>query len=308
MPLAEPQPLILLRSLARISNFRQKDAYFSHLLKSGFILMCQLALYADGKRTKLITRRAILVGVMVGLLSGCTGGENVDFRFRTIVRLIVDGTPREFTNVMELKIARVTHSLIGMGGSSMLSGEALRIDLGSRGNIYVLPLRRYADGQISYEFFDWAVPKAFGIKNGLGSLSDQDYKDLRLLNGRKRLSIKSLPTFVAFTNENEASSLYQLDPWDIERRFPGVHFISVDVEITDAPITEELGKHLPWLVNLSEHTAFPRDPPGHQRPMRESPIAYVMLEEFFFGKGSRPYRPPQFKRPSTLKLLSRVSP
>ena len=230
----------------------------------------------------------------------------MDFRFRTIVRLIVDGVPREFSNVMELKIARVTHSLIGTGGASRLWGEALRIDLGPRGNIYVLPLRRQADGQISYEFFDWAVPKAFGITSGLGSLSDHDYEDLRSLRGRKSLSIKSLPTFVAFTNENDAASLYQLDPWDIERRFPGIHFVSVDVEITDAPVTEELGKHLPWLVHLSEHTAFPRDPPGHMRSMSNSPIAYVMLEEFFFGKGSRPYRPPHFKRPSTLKMLSRL--
>ena len=239
-----------------------------------------------------LSRRALIcssIALPSLLLTGCSGGEKAMVRFRVIARFNIHGVIKEFSNVMEVQIFRITHSLIGNGGASTLYGEALRIDLGSQGRLYLLPLRRQPDGQIQSEYFDSAVPRAFGIKSGLGSLSDGDFEKLRSLQGKKSLSVERLPTFVAFKDESLAASMFEVDPWHMQGQFPGVHLVSVDVEITDQAVTDDLAHFLPWLLNRSGETALPRDPPGCQRPMRDRPLSYSMLESRFFGKGSRPF-------------------
>jgi hypothetical protein len=68
--------------------------------------------------------------------------------------------------------------------------------------------------------------------------------------------------------------------------FPGVRFISLDIEITDAPVTEVLKQRLPWLDNKTGETVFDRDPPGKRRPLRDRPLGYKIVEDHFFGIGS----------------------
>lgn len=92
------------------------------------------------------------------------------------------------------------------------------------------------------------------------------------------------PTF-RLTSQDGPHRGVTVDPTDLGSRFPGVAFNSLDIEITDEPLTEELRKRLPWLN--SQNKVFDRDPPGHIRPLSKRPIGFVLTKDDFFGDGSR---------------------
>ena len=71
----------------------------------------------------------------------------------------------------------------------------------------------------------------------------------------------------------------------MDSAFPGVRFISLDIEIIDAPVTKVLKQRLSWLASPTE--GFDRDPPGKWRPYKDLPIGYKIVHAHFFGDGSR---------------------
>ena len=188
---------------------------------------------------------------------------------------------------MEVTYSKVTQSLIGNGGTTHLYGEALIFDFAGKGTIFILPIRRPPTGSIIYNIYEFKVLRTFGVKNSVGSLSPEDFESLRTAKGRRRYNIDNsqLPTFVAFTDEGDAKTIYEIDPANLETHFPGVVFKGLDIEITDEPLTAKLRKRLPWL-NSSKHV-FDSDPPGHLRPIGERPIGFVLNKDDFFGAGSR---------------------
>lgn len=231
-------------------------------------------------------RRSLLASLCALPLLSCQG-EDATIRFKVIASVRVDGRPMESSSVMEITYSKVTHSLIGNGGATRLRGEALICKLGSRGTLYILPILRYQDGGINYNIYEFKILRTLGIEKSVGSLTADDFDILRAAKGRRRYNVDntSLPTFVAFVDEANPKTVYQVDPTDLGSRFPGVAFNSLDIEITDEPLTEELRKRLPWLN--SQNKVFDRDPPGHIRPLSKRPIGFVLTKDDFFGDGSR---------------------
>ncbi|WP_245483482.1 hypothetical protein [Rhizobium leguminosarum] len=199
----------------------------------------------------------------------------------------VDGRPVESSSVMEVSYSKVTQSLIGNGGTTRFYGEALIFDLGGKGTVFILPIRRPPSGSIIYNIYEFNVLRTFGVKNSVGSLTSADFDTLRIAKGRRPYNVDNsqLPTFVAFADERNPKTVYDIEPAMLGTRFPGVVFKRLDIEITDEPLTAKLRMRLPWLN--SSKRVFQSDPPGHLRPIGERPIGFVLNKDDFFGAGSR---------------------
>ena len=231
-------------------------------------------------------RRSLLASLCALPLVSCQG-ESATLRFKVIASATVDGRPVESSSVMEVAYSKVTHSLIGNGGATRLYGEALIFDLGGKGTIYILPIRRPPSGSIIYNIYEFKVLRTFGVKNSVGSLKSSDFETLRTAKGRRPYNVDNsqLPTFVAFADEGNSKTVYEVDPGKLGAHFSGVVFKGLDIEITNEPLTAKLRKRLPWLSSPKD--AFDSDPPGHLRPIGSRPIGFVLTTDDFFGAGSR---------------------
>ncbi|AJC80174.1 hypothetical protein IE4803_CH02990 [Rhizobium etli bv. phaseoli str. IE4803] len=218
------------------------------------------------------TRRTLIASLVSLPLMGCQG-ESATVRFKVTASATVDGRPVESSSVMEVSYSKLTHSLIGNGGTTRLYGEALIFDLAGKGTIYILPIRRPPSGSIIYNIYEFNVLRTFGVKNSVGSLTSADFAKLRMSKGRRPYNgdNSQLPTFIAFADEENPKTVYEIDPAKLGTRFPGVVFKRLDIEITDERLTAKLRTRLPWLY--SSKRVFQSDPPGHLRPIGERPIS-----------------------------------
>lgn len=99
-------------------------------------------------QSPLISRRGLLTCLLALPLAGCQG-ETATVRYRVIATVEVEGKPIEASTVMEVRYARVSHSLIGAGGATRLYGEALIFDLPGNRTFYILPVWREKSGGLS---------------------------------------------------------------------------------------------------------------------------------------------------------------
>ncbi|OYU46977.1 MAG: hypothetical protein CFE31_18970 [Rhizobiales bacterium PAR1] len=239
-----------------------------------------------------MNRRGVMaipfLGALFGL-AGCGKSETANVRFRVICTVEVNGRKVEGTTVMEVHYTMVTSSLTGMGASSRHIGEALILDLPGRGTVYMLPYKHNGHGLD--QVFPQGIITSIGIDKGIGAINVEDYAKLRAAKGRMRFTVDGkaelkLPAFVAFRNEKDPKTIYEIDPLQFGRFFPGVKFINLEIEFTDAPLTRELLKRLPWLEAPTGTQVFPRDPNGQMRPARDLPISYKINRSNFFGLGN----------------------
>ncbi len=91
--------------------------------------------------------------------------------------------------------------------------------------------------------YEYAILSTFGIRNGFGSLNDADFNVLRSASGRRPFNLRRtarLPAFVGFADEANPKTIYEIDPWKLGERFPGVKFSGLQIEITNDAITQKL--------------------------------------------------------------------
>jgi hypothetical protein len=237
-------------------------------------------------------RKPVAAAALLGaglMLSQC-GEPSATVRYRVIATAEIDGQRVEGSTVMEVNYRRVEGSLIGAGVATKLYGEALILDLKGRGTVFILPVEHQRKTVLA-QIYEYGIPLTFGVRNSIGGLSDEDFARLRQAKGRTPFSFAlvdtstRLPAFVAFKDEKTPNTIYEVDPQHMDSSFPGVRFISLDIEITDAPVTKVLKQRLPWLASPTE--GFDRDPPGKQRPYKDRLIGYKITNAHFFGDGSR---------------------
>jgi hypothetical protein len=237
-----------------------------------------------------MNRRQIIPLLSLPLGLAACGGEKATVRFKLIATVDVDGKRVEGSSVMEITYNRVTVSLVGRGGAYRLYGEALILDLLGKGTVYVLPTWLQRDGSLS-EAYDAGILMTLGIMDGYGSLSDESYAKLKAAKGRMPYKMgpppsHELPLFVAFRDEHVPRTIYEVKPMEMASYFPGTRFISLDIEITDEPVTEVLKKRLPWLVD--KNPPFDRLQSGDLKSVKTAadiPLSYKMGYVWFFGNG-----------------------
>ncbi|MDK4741474.1 hypothetical protein PH547_21545 [Rhizobium sp. CNPSo 3464] len=183
----------------------------------------------------------------------------------------------------------MTQSLTGAGGATRLYGETLIFDLPGRGTFYILPVEHEKGGTLA-QIWEKAILLTLGIKSSIGMLQDADFDRMKAATGRMPFRMfggNRYPAFIAFRDEQNPKTIYEIQPRDLGRVFPGVRFTGIDIQITDEPVTSKIRDRLPWLNTPVGKQVFERDPPGHQRSYRDSPIGFLITKAHFFGDGSR---------------------
>lgn len=232
-----------------------------------------------------LSRRSFVASFCGALLASCRDGD-ASIRFRVIAKVSYEGAEYHASTVMECHYARITNSLIGMGGSTTLYGEALIFDLPDGHTFYVLPY--WLDKGHLNQLYERGLLTSFGIKSSLGGLTDNDLDRINSLAGTKPLNyFGHLPAIVAFEDEQNPKSIFSLEPDAIGRVYPSVRYVGVDLQVTTSPVTDRLRGRLTWLNTPAGTQVFKRDPPGQIRRASESPIGYTMTKAKFFGNGSR---------------------
>jgi hypothetical protein len=168
-------------------------------------------------------------------------------------------------------------------------GEAVVLELGGKGTVFVLPEVHFDDGLNTAGIWANQVIYAIGVQ---GATTRQHLPIIKALEGRFKFfpMVKgaNLPLMVAFGSESEFRSVYRVLPHDFSKHFGGgVKFVGVEFEITDEPITDVLKQRLPILTQIAP--AAPdeevRKPDGKLIPFADKPFKYKIGTKSFFAPG-----------------------
>ncbi len=219
-------------------------------------------------------------------LAGCGETDKITKkRFRVIATAEVDGQRFEGSTVMEAQWRQTP----GGRTYSNLFGETLILELGKRGTVFLLPIEHDRKTGAFNSLYHGAFEELFRAPTGE---KDKTLKAISKGTGRHKFLAKGgdpkrLPAFIAFKDERLPRTVYELDPFDLAAELgPGVRFIGLEIEITDAPLTSRLKERLPWLIKEKAGTIFDRDPPGQIRAVSDKPIGFKIGYYTFFGDGS----------------------
>jgi hypothetical protein len=152
--------------------------------------------------------------------------------------------------------------------------------------VYVLPYAHHLPSGALIGVYTDGLLRSLGINHGIGTLTSEDFDRIRQSRGRIPFrglgNPPRLPAFVAFRDEKNPKTIYEVDPKNFGQSFPGVGFVGIDVEFTDASVTNVLKQRLPWLENPNNEVRFERDPPGQQRALVDEPIGFKLTTDLFF--------------------------
>ena len=180
-----------------------------------------------------------IVGLLL-LLAGCGAEQSATKRFRVIATVEVDGQKVEGSTVMDITYEKLDEkrSLIGRGGDATAKGEALILDLKGRDTVYLLPYAHHLPSGALIEIYVDGLLRSLGVNHGIGTLSSEDFDRVRQARGRIPFrglgNPPRLPAFVAFRDEKNPKTIYEVDPKNLGQSFPGVSFVGIDIEFTDA--------------------------------------------------------------------------
>jgi hypothetical protein len=184
---------------------------------------------------------------------------SLTLRYRLMLEAEVDGEPKIGSSVVEVTYSKQSR----FAGQSDLvvsyRGEAVVLDLGSRGTLFAL-LKAGSDSRSIPESI---VLRAFNFDGGAfpGPTVEAGQKQLRQLSGKRELPLTSLPLLVRFRDLNDPKTVEAVNPLDIGKSFgAGAKLKRATLEIVPAgtwpfnsfgvtgePVTSVMTTRLGWL-------------------------------------------------------------
>lgn len=206
-------------------------------------------------RTNLLHLLDITTGGISSQLIGLNKSTSyADVRFKFILELEVDGAPRKFESVHELKVRKSGSD--GIGGVPRAYtdyfGEAIYADLGpSRPGLLMLLSTKVAasvgDSGAGEDKFEGLLPEVCGIAHRFETI-DEFILALNNLTGICLVPTDMLPVVLAVPSPADPNSFRLADFKNLPATFgSGVNFHSLTLEVTDDPVTMGLNVYLPWL-------------------------------------------------------------
>lgn len=239
------------------------------------------------------TRRGALAAAMalatITLLPGCGLGSDrlPDYRYRLTVEVDTPEGLRTGSSVIEVRTAIESDKAIPTPGAfrTQARGEAVAVDLGSRGVLFAL-LQSEAS-------FDWAAGVMFGLTPQVARAEPFDVSDIHSVSGREKdraisrqrirdrfaamLERRGLyelpvrfagsryiegsparPTLVRFGDIADPTTVAKVDPEDLAASFgTGVKLRRITVQLTDDPVTTGIEKRLAWIDHLEKYRKRP---------------------------------------------------
>lgn len=258
-----------------------------------------------------MSRFFILVALICVAIVGCDDTREATLRYRLIATVEIDGQKVEASTVMQMYyknfrsdphfldyfIQFLTH-VNPRGTRSDHAAEALVLDLKGRGTVFILPTVHATSGFA--DFHPVCLLLTLGIENKLHGLTKEDMRRISNAKGRMPLELQrpemkrpdypkglvsKYPAMVTFRDERDPLTIEEVDPENMERHFPGVRLLSVEIEVTDAPLTRVLTKRLPWLETMERLATFETEPAGSMRPPQKRPVTFLIHQGDFFGMG-----------------------
>lgn len=244
------------------------------------------------RRKLLASGAALLLGGSA--LTGCSDANSATVRFKVIVDAFVDGEPVQGTSVNEVRYTRLTNSALGYGGRTQEYGEAVVLDMGSRGAVFVLP--RYQAPDLSIvPIYPSGLLYSVGVKGGVGNLKAEDIEYLKSFGiGQKfRFELFFLmggsyvePFMVTFKDKSNPETMIEVTRENFRKLFgAGAHFGGVTLEITDEPVTK--GKVEAALPLLKDRNRAWWDLKTRPPERSQFPLWAFVTRNSFFERGSR---------------------
>jgi hypothetical protein len=163
---------------------------------------------------------------------------------------------------------------MGFGDSSgahmYAKGEALVVDLGTRGILFALMINDQEvdyNGYLVFKTFPYPGPKQGPLSGVATPAGLKYYSNLR---AKAELAPSQLPTLVRFRDTNDPKTVELVDANDLAKSFgAGVRFKSATIEMVDAgvwpfsmfgitgePVTRGIETRLVWLDDEAQLSAF----------------------------------------------------
>ena len=204
--------------------------------------------------------------ICVLVLSGCYGAYILAYptyhvRYRLSLDVEVDGKVQTSSGVVEIEYPITSDHRFGEGRKfgGYLHGNAITVDLGARGLIFVVNMRSLA---IFMDNGEWQVTRphsafltelpldAYGLpRDGLPSRMSIVVQQLEQETGYIDIPLDRLPMLVRFRNIEDQMSIEEIDPDDFSVVFgPGVKLLRARLELTRDPITPVPSVWPRWLA------------------------------------------------------------
>jgi len=188
----------------------------------------------------------IIVGFIAAIVAIYQLDYTYRYRYRLTIEVEVGGQVRAGSGVIQ-----VTNRLDFIPGSGtrytpMVKGEAVYVDLGSRGNLFaLLGGPNYTSALIAEKTF-----------TALASDQEQRLKAMSKLRAQAELGLDQLPTLLMFKDLNDPKSVSIVQSADLAAAFgPGVQFKRPTIQMTDDAVTTGINHRLTWPKNIpaAEH-------------------------------------------------------
>jgi hypothetical protein len=180
------------------------------------------------------------------LLSGCSFRAT---NYRLTIEVEGNGAVYSGTGVWRYETIR--------GWSETFKGQAIPIDVGTKGTIYVLLRQRTPEGNAGDNMY--YIGNLFtrsGVERRIGASLPIDCPSSLRGGG------SYCPFMVRFRDDRDPATVEAVDPNDMTVTFgPGVSLRSITVTITKDCVTEGLVKRLPWVTFKGKTSAYLVEPP-----------------------------------------------
>lgn len=141
---------------------------------------------------------------------------SVTVRYRLTLEAQVDGELKTASAVREVTYSKQPQLAAQHELSIGYRGEAVALDLGSRGTLFAL-LKAGRDERSGPE---WIVLRAFDFDGGsLPSPVELGIEQVARLSGKRELPLDSLPVLVRFRDPSDLRTVEQVNPFNIGERF-----------------------------------------------------------------------------------------
>lgn len=187
------------------------------------------------------------------VLSGC--GDRITYRYRLSVEVMNSGVVHKGSSVLEVSHEITSGFMTESGprdGAIVIKGEAITVDLGARGILFVLP-------ETSLNSYGSIIPELlFGNRQSNGapkmnSLAELKGMDFPHIKGVREVPAEYWPTMARFRSVLDRTTIEQVDPQNLPGQFGfGVKILRVTAEITRDPVTFKIQNILPWLSDKSK--------------------------------------------------------
>ncbi|HET6407094.1 MAG TPA: hypothetical protein VFG14_04375 [Chthoniobacteraceae bacterium] len=207
--------------------------------------------------TRLRSVAALLIAVF--MVSAC--GQLPTYRYEMSLEVETPESLRTGSSVIEVRTSKGSGfpgpEAGGIGTS--VEGEAVMIDLGSRGKLFALlysPQNRdYAAGIAPSVLLPVLIDR-----RGTAAAWGNNLRALKKVRGSAALNLHQYPLLVRFRDIRDPRTVVRVLPNDLASHFgPGVRLRGINIQISEDPITQGIASHLPWWEHFRS-TQFDGDP------------------------------------------------